>query len=331
MNHTSEHVLAFSDELRQILSVLSEHLNLHVRNADLIHKGTMDLIERLLTASEAIDEKYRELNMAPGNPMSPVEYGAKGGFYRRYEHGAIYYHPQIGAFRVYGAIYQKYLQLGAEAGFLGYPTTDETGASDNIGRYNHFQGGSIYWTSTTGAREIHGVIRAKWASMGWENSYLGYPTSDEEDWIDPSGQAPGRISHFQRGTIVFWWTTGNAADLPDIAADAAYWQEPISPDSTGPWLASVQVVGYPEPNGRRFALAGSNCQPGNPQRKVRLRLKNRPSWVSQATFLYETEFVVYPNGAFDLSTQIFIPSTAGKLYFAVRDAVGWSNTREAGG
>jgi hypothetical protein len=80
MNHTSEHVLAFSDELRQILSVLSEHLNLHVRNADLIHKGTMDLIERLLTASEAIDEKYRELNMAPGNPMSPVEYGAKGGF-----------------------------------------------------------------------------------------------------------------------------------------------------------------------------------------------------------------------------------------------------------
>ena len=40
---------------------------------------------------------------------------------------------------------------------LGYPTTDESGTPDHIGRYNHFAGsggGSIYWTRTTGAHAV---------------------------------------------------------------------------------------------------------------------------------------------------------------------------------
>lgn len=84
------------------------------------------------------------------------------------------------AHEVHGAIAAKYRMLGAEASVLGYPTTDETGTPDGIGRFNHFQAGSIYWTPNTGAWEVHGLIREYWAAHGWErNPDLGYPISDE--------------------------------------------------------------------------------------------------------------------------------------------------------
>jgi len=76
------------------------------------------------------------------------------------------------AFQVYGEIGKKWQQLGAQGGFLGAPLNDETGTPDGIGRFNHFQGGSIYWTPATGAHEVHGAIRDKWASLGWERSVV---------------------------------------------------------------------------------------------------------------------------------------------------------------
>jgi uncharacterized protein with LGFP repeats len=76
--------------------------------------------------------------------------------------------------------------------------TDETTTPDGIGRFNHFQGGSIYWTPATGAHEVHGAIRDRWASLGWERSRLGYPTSDELVWA-----GTGRVSRFQGGSI-YW-------------------------------------------------------------------------------------------------------------------------------
>ncbi len=89
--------------------------------------------------------------------------------------------PSIGTtHEVHGAILGKYEELGAEASFLGYPTTDESGTPDGVGRFNHFQAGSIYWTPSTGAHEVHGLIREFWAAHGWErNVALGYPISDE--------------------------------------------------------------------------------------------------------------------------------------------------------
>lgn len=103
------------------------------------------------------------------------------------------------AFQVYGEIGKKWQSLGAQNGFLGNPLNDETGTPDGVGRYNHFQGGSIYWTPDTQAHEVHGVIRDKWASLGWERSVVGYPVSDEKGTPD----GIGRYSHFQGGSI-YW-------------------------------------------------------------------------------------------------------------------------------
>jgi hypothetical protein len=105
-----------------------------------------------------------------------------------------------------GAIREKWLELGGENGFLGEPQTNELKTPDGVGRYNHFQGGSIYWTPATGAHEVHGDIRDKWASLGWERSFLGYPVSDEMDFSEG-----GRVSIFQNGSIYWWPDTGAIA------------------------------------------------------------------------------------------------------------------------
>jgi glucose/arabinose dehydrogenase len=128
----------------------------------------------------------------------------------RYNHfsrgGSIYWTPSTGAHEVHGAIRGVWANTGWERG-LGYPLTDETGTPDGVGRYNHFsKGGSIYWTPSTGAHETFGAIRTRWAALGWERSYLGYPTSGE--FSIPGG----RRSNFQYGFITWNATTGQVID-----------------------------------------------------------------------------------------------------------------------
>lgn len=65
-------------------------------------------------------------------------------------------------------IEQKYAALGGASGFLGAPTIpEERTTPDGIGRYRHYQRGSIYWTPQTSAHEVHGYIGGKWAELGW--------------------------------------------------------------------------------------------------------------------------------------------------------------------
>ena len=128
------------------------------------------------------------------------------GHYQHYaNNGSIYWTPATCAWEVHGAIRGEWSNLGWERSFLGYPVTDETVTPDGIGRYNHFQGGSIYWTALTGAHEVHGLIRDRWAALGWERSALGYPISDETDEVDGSG----RFSLFEHGSI-HWTRATNA-------------------------------------------------------------------------------------------------------------------------
>ena len=65
-----------------------------------------------------------------------------------------------------GAIFGEWQAQGGAQGLLGYPLNNETLTPNNLGKYNHFQNGSIYWTPNTAAHEVHGLIRQKWASLG---------------------------------------------------------------------------------------------------------------------------------------------------------------------
>ncbi|MFC5288757.1 PQQ-dependent sugar dehydrogenase [Actinokineospora guangxiensis] len=148
----------------------------------------------------AILAKWRALGWEKsvlGYPTSGELAGTGGGRYNLFQRGSIHYIAGTGAFEVRGSIYLKYKAMGSEKSVLRYPTTDEKPTPDGIGRYNHFQGGSIYYTGRTGAHEVYGRIRAKWQSMGWERSYLGYPVSGEY------AVAGGRRNNFQGGYIIY--------------------------------------------------------------------------------------------------------------------------------
>ncbi|WP_448625471.1 PQQ-dependent sugar dehydrogenase [Geodermatophilus sp. URMC 64] len=128
------------------------------------------------------------------------------GRYNTFQNGGIYWLPGLGARSVHGAIYQEWGALRWESGILGFPTTSETRTPDGLGRFNHFEGGSVYWTARTGAHEVHGAIRTRWSQLGWERSYLGYPTSDE--FAIPGG----RRANFERGYITWTAATGVVTD-----------------------------------------------------------------------------------------------------------------------
>jgi len=168
----------------------------------------------------AIDDKYFALGGPGGFLGNPVDAGAGSiemdtadgrGRTRDFEGGSIYFKPQTGAHEVHGDIRIKWAQLGGVRGFLGFPVTDELGTPDGRGRFNHFEGGSIYWTPQTHAHEVHGAIKEKWASMGFERSRLGYPISDEKKTSD----GHGRFSDFEGGRI-FWTPEGGAVVKPHI-------------------------------------------------------------------------------------------------------------------
>ncbi|MFF3227492.1 LGFP repeat-containing protein [Nocardia suismassiliense] len=139
-----------------------------------------------------------------GDPVIPESDAGRGGKYQAFErNSSIYWHPATGAHQVGGAIRDKWGNLGWENGFLGYPVTREAATPSKPGRYNHFQGGSIYWSVGTAAHQIGGAIRDKWGSYGWENSPLGFPITDEAP-----AKNNGRYNLFNDGAIYWSGATG---------------------------------------------------------------------------------------------------------------------------
>jgi hypothetical protein len=63
-----------------------------------------------------------------------------------------------------------------------------------------FQGGVIYWSSSTGAHVVYGGIDAKYNSLGGPVGY-GLPTSDEA-WV--AGVPGVRVTDFQNGADLYW-------------------------------------------------------------------------------------------------------------------------------
>ena len=97
---------------------------------------------------------------------------------------------------------------------LGAPLNMALSCPDGVGRYRHFERGSIHAHPATGAHETHGAIRDAWATTNWEQGWLGYPVTDERPLcimelypICDDGETyypvVGRISYFQRGAI-YW-------------------------------------------------------------------------------------------------------------------------------
>ncbi|MHC3370814.1 hypothetical protein AAI421_28440 (plasmid) [Rhodococcus aetherivorans] len=129
--------------------------------------------------------------------VNPDQVGRRQTF----ANGPIYWHPNAGAHPVVNHFMMKWGQHNWEAGFLGYPTTDEIVLQN--GRRQDFQGGSIYW-SPVSLGAIGGAIRDKYHALGAETGPLGYPSSDEI----AVNKYNGRYNNFLNGTITWSGQTG---------------------------------------------------------------------------------------------------------------------------
>jgi GH25 family lysozyme M1 (1,4-beta-N-acetylmuramidase) len=210
------------------------------------------------TGSHQVCGAIRDKYLALGGPAGFLGYpttdelatpDGTGRFNHFSNSASIYWTPSTGAWSIHGAIRDKWASMGWERSLLGYPVTDETGTPDGVGRFNHFSSsGSIYWTPGTGAWSVHGAIRAKWASLGWETSFLGYPVTDETGTPD----GIGRFNHFAKSGSVYWTPSTGAWSVH--GAIRATWA------SLG-WERSC--LGYPVSD--EFAISGgrqSNFQHG---------------------------------------------------------------------
>lgn len=110
-----------------------------------------------------------------------------------------------------GAIYARWLQMGGPNSNLGGPSSPESIGADSA-RYVTFDKGAMYWSPITGAQPLGGAIYDAWASLGYERSALGLPTSaeiQEPEWV---------VQNFQHGTLNFDRLTATVVRVMDGVA-----------------------------------------------------------------------------------------------------------------
>lgn len=137
---------------------------------------------------------------APTTGVTTCPDGA--GRHRHYERGSVWWSPATGAHEVHGAIRDAWAEMGWEASYLGYPTSDELTAPDGLGRLGHFQGGTIYWRPERGAFAVHTDLLPVYGRHGWERGHLGYP-------VEPTQLGEPKHQRFEGGRI-----RGGAAEFP---------------------------------------------------------------------------------------------------------------------
>jgi hypothetical protein len=147
------------------------------------------LAETSAERTTRINNKYLANQALLGSEISgsTVQFsnGAKRDYTGAGNNSSIYYGDAVHSDTilpniVLGYIRGKYLAKSAQAGVLGYPTTDELSTAFGTGRYNLFQKGRILWKNGAGqAFETHGNIDAQYIKLHQEWGQLGFPTSDE--------------------------------------------------------------------------------------------------------------------------------------------------------
>lgn len=199
--------------------------------------------EQFIVASTVLDTWGREGWEAGhlGYPTTDLQcFLRNGGCLQRFADGVIYRVPSGQAYYVKGSIFEAWGAEGWEGGHLGYPTSSEQ-CWIKGGCFQTFEGGSIYWSPSTGARFIKGEIRNAWGRHGWEAGRLGYPTSSEQCWIKG-----GCFQTFTGGSI--YWS-------PEGGAHPVYGEIGRKWASTG-WEAGH--LGYPLTD-ERCGLAENGC------------------------------------------------------------------------
>ncbi|MGY1840569.1 MULTISPECIES: LGFP repeat-containing protein [unclassified Modestobacter] len=164
----------------------------------------------------AIEAEWLRLGKAPGEPLtSEAPLANQGGAFTNFTRQAIYWSPNTGAHPVGGAFYQYWAARGWENSWLGYPASNEIPL--NGGVLQRFQGGTLYWSPSTGAHTVVGEFYTLWDSLNWERGPLGYPAS-----APAPAAAGGTFQRFQYGAIYEPDVYRSIPDEPHSVSGAFY-------------------------------------------------------------------------------------------------------------
>ncbi|MGY1774215.1 LGFP repeat-containing protein, partial [Blastococcus sp. SYSU D00813] len=140
-----------------------------------------------------------------GYPTGELRCGyTDGGCFQAFEHGAVYVSASTPASVVTEPARSAWGAQQWERGLLGYPTGNTTCGLRDSGCFQHFQGGSVYSSATTGAHVVPATVRTRWQAAGWERGALGYPTADQVCGLRDGGC----YQSFQGGTVYTSAATG---------------------------------------------------------------------------------------------------------------------------
>jgi uncharacterized protein with LGFP repeats len=140
--------------------------------------------------------KSGELGWPTGGVVASPDAG--GGLVQQFSGGTIYAGAATRAVTVTGEVRDAYLELGAQAGVLGWPRGDADPVSSNGGGVvQTFQGGAIY-SSRYGAFGVAGELRTAYLAAGSRTGVLGWPRDNAVRTADSGG---GLVQRFQGGAI----------------------------------------------------------------------------------------------------------------------------------
>jgi len=105
---------------------------------------------------------------------------------------------------------QKKAALGGAPG--RETTPGPAGLIGSNGRfYREYEHGSLFYDNNADPIYVYGAIGVRYRQLGGPRSWLGWPTSNELDFVEG-----GRLSKFERGTI-YWWPDTGAIELGNVA------------------------------------------------------------------------------------------------------------------
>jgi uncharacterized protein with LGFP repeats len=160
--------------------------------------GTAGAAQAADCLQPAVQARWDQLGGAAGplGPLTACEQPTATGTFATFRSGAVYWSPASGAWDVSGSFRDLWASTGWENGFLRYPTSGESRIARG-GVFQGYQGGTLYWSPGTAAHSVTGSFLQLFASLGYENGFLGYPTSQE---------VPIRGGVFQlfQGGVAYW-------------------------------------------------------------------------------------------------------------------------------
>jgi len=156
----------------------------------------------LCQASAPGKQLHRELGGKDGwlgdgvGPKAPTMAADGVGSVRQFQNGAIYWHPDLGAFDLPRASWDRWVKLGGAQGPAGFPVA----RSEVVGkaRCNHFQGGDICAVPGGQAHYLHGPVLERYQELGWGPDDGVYPVSD----VTPVG-GNGERAAFSGGAALY--------------------------------------------------------------------------------------------------------------------------------